>query len=185
MKVFGLSAFLIIGLALTGCSVAPPAPPTPEEQLASTKEQLDCFLMENNWRGLVDQIGKSQEEVYKVVELTAEYGLDLYRKRLIDAMLASVKPTKDLSWTFRFEFPDCGIPGMKEDVTNLGETLERLADASVSIRAIDGVNIKVKSWEDSIRERDALFPIILSIQNRVEEVLAQCEALAPSEDPDC
>jgi hypothetical protein len=36
MKVFGLSAFLIIGLALTGCSVAPP---TPEEQLDETVAQ--------------------------------------------------------------------------------------------------------------------------------------------------
>jgi len=182
MKVLGLSSLLIVGLALTGCSVAPP---TTEEKLAATKEQLDCIYKENNWGGLIVQITNSQKEVYEVIELTAEYGLDLYREDLMDAMVRSVKPTRDLSWTFLYEFSDCEVPGMQEDATELGETLRRLADASGSIRAMDGLNIQVKSWEDSVRERDALSPIILSIQNRAEEVLEQCEALAPPEDPDC
>ena len=182
MKVLGLSSLLVVGLALTGCSVAPP---TPEEQLAATKEQLDCIYEENNWGGLIDQIAKSQEEVYEVVELTAEYGLDLYKEELIEAIERSVKPTRDLSWIFLYEFSDCNVPGMKEDATELGETLDRLAEASLNIRAVNRDNIQVRSWEDSVRERDALSPIMTSIQNRAEEVLEQCEALAPPEDPDC
>jgi hypothetical protein len=182
MKVFGLSLVLITGFALTGCSTAPP---TAEQQLAAYKEQLDCIYMENDWDGLIDQIAKSQEEVNEVVELTAEYGLDLYREDLLDAMVRSVKPTRDLSWIFLSAFSDCEVPGMQEDATELGETLGRLADAAGSIRARDFVNIQVSSWEDFGRERDALVPIMNSIQGRAEEVFKQCQALASSDDPDC
>ena len=182
MKVFGFSSILILGLALSGCS---PAPPTPEEQLVTTKKQLDCIFVENNWGGLIVQITNSQEEFYELVELTAEYGRELYQEELMDAIVRSVKPTKDLSGVFLYEFTDCQVPGMQEDVKKLGQALGALADASAKIRAMDGINIQIKSWDDSIRERDALAPIMTSIQSRVEEVLKQCESLAPPEDPDC
>ena len=181
MKVLGLSSVLVVGLALMGCSAAPP---TPEEKLASVKQQLDCIYDEKDWGGLIDQIAESQAEFYQIMRVSVDFELEDYQDELIDRMLRSVKPTRDLSWVFLYEFSDCKVPGMQEDATRLGEALERLADASVDISLRTG-QIKLSSWEAANQARDELAPIMTSIQSRAEEVLEQCEALAPPEDPDC
>jgi hypothetical protein len=180
MKVLGLSSVLVFGLVLTGCS----ASPTPEEQLATYKEQLACMFDENDWDGLIDQITESQADFYQIMRVSADFELEDYREDLIDTMIASSKPTRELSEVFLYEFSDCQIPGMQSDATQLGLTLRSLAAASFGIRGFLR-NIDVKSWEDSVRERDALVPIMNSIQSKAEAVLEQCEALAPPEDPDC
>lgn len=134
MQAFKCIVAVSVVLALSACSgVQVQSGPSRQSDMKTdfdASTQLECMLIDNDWGGVVDRLSESQREISNAFALVSESDSAIYKHwgSLQLAMKNSEEPTRDIGEFFLDGFPDCGIPGFRENSVELGKALLKLAN---------------------------------------------------------